>query len=368
VNTNYTDIINGFSDGTKDLNMSAATLGGTLTANGHVTLGSNSADDLTVNASLASSIPIKTTRTYDIGSADLGLRIAYLGMNSTYTIALCGPSSGASADYTLTLPATAPVVGQAMVATSTSAVGWAPNQYDINAVASADYTITDTDGYSLINVTTGASNRTITLPTAADNSDRVIIIKKVDSGTGTVIIDGEGSETIDGATTYTLYFQYDSAVVKCDGSNWHTLNVHKPPTSQILVDTPNGHGSTDTKIRRYTNATTVGTAITRASSAGNGDTFTVSEAGIYSLYAIDLRSGGASDYGFSLNSADLTTSITGISVATRIAMVKTISADWGALSATLRLAAGDVVRVHSDGNLNTTAAIGSFRITQVARL
>lgn len=106
VNTNFTDLIQGTSDGTKDFNISALTAAGVATLNGNVILGSASGDDLTINASLAASIPIKTTRTYDIGSADLGLRILYLGMNSTHTIALQAPSSGASADYSLTLPPT----------------------------------------------------------------------------------------------------------------------------------------------------------------------------------------------------------------------------------------------------------------------
>ena len=76
---NFNDILNGVSDGTKDLSINALTLAGALTANGNVTLGNASGDDLTVTASLASSIPIKTNNSYDIGSATLGLRKLYLG-------------------------------------------------------------------------------------------------------------------------------------------------------------------------------------------------------------------------------------------------------------------------------------------------
>ena len=77
VNTNFTDIINGTSDGTKDFSISALTVGGTATLNGNVALGNASADDLTITASLASSIPIKTTFSYDVGSATLGLKSIY---------------------------------------------------------------------------------------------------------------------------------------------------------------------------------------------------------------------------------------------------------------------------------------------------
>lgn len=118
VNTNFTNIINGTSDGTKDFNISALTCAGAVVFNGAVSIGNASSDDLIITGSLASSVPIKTTRSYDIGSADLGLRIIYLGMNSTYTIALSAPSSGASADYTLTLPATVSTAYRQFLASS----------------------------------------------------------------------------------------------------------------------------------------------------------------------------------------------------------------------------------------------------------
>lgn len=90
---------------------------------------------------------------------------------------------------------------------------------------SANYTITDTDRIQTILATTGASNLTFDLPTAADNANRVVILKKVDSGAGTAIFDGEGAETIDGRTTYTLHTQYDWVAVQCNatGTAWNVI-------------------------------------------------------------------------------------------------------------------------------------------------
>lgn len=105
VNANFTDIINSLSDSTKDLNV-AAIIGTSLNITNNVTIGSSSADDVTFNASLASSIPIKTTRTYNVGSADLGLATAYFGGNSTHTVAVSAPGSGMTGDVTFTLPPT----------------------------------------------------------------------------------------------------------------------------------------------------------------------------------------------------------------------------------------------------------------------
>ena len=61
---------------------------------------------------------------------------------------------------------------------------------------------------------------TITLYAASGNAGKVITVKKTDSSTNAVTLDGNASETIDGATTLALTAQYDSATVVCDGTNW----------------------------------------------------------------------------------------------------------------------------------------------------
>jgi hypothetical protein len=86
----FNDILNGVIDGTKDLNINALTCAGAVTLNGNVTVGNASSDDLTVTASLASTIPIKTTASYDIGSTSLLLR-------RLYTSAIKGTTDGTSA-------------------------------------------------------------------------------------------------------------------------------------------------------------------------------------------------------------------------------------------------------------------------------
>ena len=102
---NFNDLLNGYTDGTKDLSISALTCAGTSTFNGAVNLGNASGDDLTFTGSLASTIPIKTTATYNIGSSTLGLAGIYFGANSQ-TVRVIG-SGSMSATWTLTLPVTA---------------------------------------------------------------------------------------------------------------------------------------------------------------------------------------------------------------------------------------------------------------------
>lgn len=112
---------------------------------------------------------------------------------------------------------------------STPAFAW-PHT---TAAKSADYTITDSDGFEVILVTTGASTRTITLPAAANNTNRLLTVKKVDSGAGKVTISRAGSDTIDGYTSTDIgsggvssagaanQWSYMSLV--SDGTNWRVV-------------------------------------------------------------------------------------------------------------------------------------------------
>ena len=83
-----------------------------------------------------------------------------------------------------------------------------------------DYAILDDDKFDAILVTTGGSDRTITLPTVAANDERKIVIAKVDAGAGKVIVDGEGAETINGFPTVTLSVQYQHVTVQAGATEW----------------------------------------------------------------------------------------------------------------------------------------------------
>ena len=84
--------------------------------------------------------------------------------------------------------------------------------------------------FATILVNNSAADATITLPSASSANERIYNIKKIHSGeTYKVIIDGDSSETIDGATTYNLYIQYESVKIQSDGSNWHILEKNLIP-------------------------------------------------------------------------------------------------------------------------------------------
>jgi len=138
--------------------------------------------------------------------------------------------------------------------------------------------------------------------------------------------------------------------------------------SQITVNTPSGHGSTGTKIRKYSNTKlSTGSDITYTSNpSNNGDTFTINTAGLYYMRVTDGYSGGQADIGFSVNSSQLTTSIGNITDANRVAISATQTGGvFGCVSALQILAANDVIRVHDNGNPDSVSASAEFSITKV---
>lgn len=124
VNTNFQDVVDALSDGTNDISIAGLTAAGNAVFNGNVTLGNSSGDDVTITGSLAASISIKTQRTYNIGAADFGLAILYLGGNSTHTAALQAPSSGMSGDTTFALPPTNGSAGNLLTSDGSGNTSW----------------------------------------------------------------------------------------------------------------------------------------------------------------------------------------------------------------------------------------------------
>jgi hypothetical protein len=85
--------------------------------------------------------------------------------------------------------------------------------------AGPQYAVISTDKILLIDDDAAGEQVTVVLPAASISSARELNIKKIGS-TASVVIDGNGSETIDGATTQTIGIQYDSMHITCNGTAW----------------------------------------------------------------------------------------------------------------------------------------------------
>lgn len=136
--------------------------------------------------------------------------------------------------------------------------------------------------------------------------------------------------------------------------------------SEITVNTANGYGSTNTKIRRFTNLQVdLGTAITFADSATDGASFTINEDGEYKMDLTDSDTDTAF-IGISVDSSQLTTNINAINVNDRVAMSNISGANQtGAVSRTRNFVKGQIVRVHGQNAAGGVNSSVSFSITKI---
>ena len=74
---------------------------------------------------------------------------------------------------------------------------------------------------------------TISLSSSAGvnvEAGKLLIVRKLDASTNTVVIDPSLTETVNGASTYTLTRQYETVVIQSNGSDWIILDSYTPVT------------------------------------------------------------------------------------------------------------------------------------------
>jgi len=230
------------------------------------------------------------------------------------------------------------------------------------------YTVLAGDDFLTGDATGGAFS--FTLPAAASNSGKHYFFAKIDSSANAITIDGNGGELIDGVVTITLDSKWQSVQIISNGTSWFTVHGRHQINSLLRVATGNGYGSTNNKIRRFsTTITNVNNGCwTYADSATAGMSVTINEPGLYVISYVDIRGGAPENHGVSLNSTQLTTTITAITQADRLLSVTTAapSAEANACVPVV-LAAGDVIRAHGDGTADGTVEC-SFTMTKLGRV
>lgn len=206
----------------------------------------------------------------------------------------------------------------------------------------------------------GASRRLICAGACSFTAGANLLIDGVSSG-NTVTCAVNDTIIVEAITTT----QFKLTRLRYDGRVQVSAGNHV-----VTVTTGNGYGSINTMIRRFTTTQeNVGTAITYADSATLGASFTINEPGLYEIYRLDSNNGGSINFGVSLNSATLTTSIISITAASRVLYGSqgTVAGDpVTPLVRTLSLTTGDVIRPHDDASADDTTALKSvFSIRKV---
>ena len=108
-----------------------------------------------------------------------------------------------------TLPAESNILGHRRIDTTTGREryydgGWKDFNYSFLPTTTLSSNTTLTDAHAIIFADATSAAFTITLPTAVNRTGKRYRIKKTDSSGNYVIIDGNGTETIDGLLTWEL--------------------------------------------------------------------------------------------------------------------------------------------------------------------
>lgn len=221
------------------------------------------------------------------------------------------------------------------------------------------------DKGTLIDVASGAFTQTLASAATLGNGWSCYYLV---SGTGTITLDPNGTELINGGSTFKIFPGW-LVLLQCDGTGFSALVLDggtQQKTMTLSGSTgvgPAGTGSVNTAILRFTtiNVSDAKGAFTYTDSATNGMAITINEPGLYALtfsYA-----NVSTPIGISKNSNQLTTPITTISTNTQLCYAGSASQGM-ACSTVERFAVGDVIRAH--GPLGETGfATLNFRITKV---
>lgn len=435
VNTNFNDIINGLTDATKDLTVFAFTAASNVSFEANVALGNSSVDDIVFNGSLESTIPVGTNNSYDIGSSSLGLAGVYLGAaggfttrlvaqaTASYTLSL--PPTAGTSGY---LPSNngsgtlqwSPIQGAAglnyslAASVGSSALTIALKGADGNDPSSTNKVSIDfrnataATGTPSFGASTAATSVVISSGSTLGHTSAVaeyIYVYAINNA-GTIELAASSSPIWDEGSVLTTTAEGGAGAAdsrtaiysttarsnvgakligrlkstQATAGTWASsiteislLVPHRiGPYARVLLHSGNGHGSTNTKIRRY--STVVSTddplsLLTVTQSATNGDSVTLVKAGIYEAAVVDGATGSVASIGISKNSNQLTTNITGINISHFISTADSASGAQASTARTFIGFPGDVIRSHDSGAADlTTNVLSNFSVTLLALL
>lgn len=112
----------------------------------------------------------------------------------------------------------------------------------LSTLTAAEISVTGatTATVSRMHVCSGTSaDYTVTLPAASGNAGKLIGFRMSPALTRFVTLDGNASETIDGATTRVMWAQ-ETAILLCDGSNWFKVAGRSIPLLCSIANTGGG--------------------------------------------------------------------------------------------------------------------------------
>lgn len=126
--------------------------------------------------------------------------------------------------------------------TQTNGLKWASANNNLSVTSkTTTYTVTTSDDVILCSTSGGAW--TLTLPTAVGNSGKAFRIVKTEASTNLLTVDGDGSETINGAANRKMVTIGEAITIVSDGANWQILD--SKTATKWTSFTPTGSWSTN---------------------------------------------------------------------------------------------------------------------------
>jgi hypothetical protein len=281
-------------------------------------------------------------------------------------------------------------------------------------VKTADYTILDGDSVGRIYFEQSTADLTATLPTLADNRDRILEIYNstgvidatcdTTSGSTTATMDntsiisagmnvygnnvnaGTTVASITNATTFELSANANKTETNCilefcntvtvDGEGAETIDglttIELPRdgdrikiqgtsdewkildgciTCQLVLDTDAGWGS-GINIPYFTNIReNCGNFVTLTNDSTDGCVFTINKSGMYNIDFLVSASGSGKYIGLSLNSDQLSTSIRDINAVNKLTSVYATASALGSVNSNRYFKKGDEIRPHAESNV-----------------
>lgn len=143
-----------------------------------------------------------------------------------------------------------------------------------------------------------------------------------------------------------------------------TVQVALPTGIQnnsVVLATGNGHGSTNTAVKRFTSSTVTGNALAYVDSATDGMSVTCNIPGTYSAYYQDIKTSDQANIIITKNATELTSGDPPDPEDTEVMLYNFVGAtnQTGGFSATFYCAAGDVIRAQDTGS-NTGTGTAKF--------
>lgn len=262
---------------------------------------------------------------------------------------------------------------------------------NVCVATSGGVSISSNGGTSYTNYTTAAgigsntclgvfiSSSNIYVGTTGGLSISSAVWKRINAGTGGVLeFDAADNaidiyETTSGAAGSTATLTQLIQILIDRIKAYKPIYLNNQPT-QWRADTHAGYGSTDTMIPYFTNIRVnniVNSDISVVNNSTNGCKLTINNAGIYSIHFSMISSiSGKGFLGLSLNSSQLTTPFTTINITDRldIGWNAPVSGENGANSGhyTGWLAAGDIIRPHTNGHAPADAEYSHINVIKIA--